>query len=157
MFKNIILIFLLSVLFSPAYPLPKCPGEKRVMSTWINCTGTYKAVDGHTYSGAFDSKGKYKGYGVLKTGNGGVLEGEFLNNKMHGQGKQTMNHPTHGVNYYEGEWFMGNWHGKGILWSEDGIFKYEGEFQNMEMTGYGTLTYDGVTKTGNFKNAELID
>ena len=53
---------------------------------------------------------------------------------------------------YEGEFFMGNWHGKGVILKTDGSFKYEGEFENMTMTGYGTMTVDGVTRTGNWKD-----
>ena len=58
---------------------------------------------------------------------------------------------------YEGEFFMGSWHGKGVLRSPDGAFIYDGEFQNYEMTGYGTLTVNGQSQTGNFKNGNFID
>ena len=159
--KKLLLTIISILLFCTnlyALHLPKCPGEKRNFSTWVNCSGTDTGLDGHTYSGDFDSKGKYTGYGILKQPNDVlVYEGEFLNDKFHGKGKATNKHPTRGVYYYEGEWFMGNWHGKGVLWSEDGIFRYDGEFINGDMDGYGTLTYDGISKTGNFKHGELVD
>ena len=151
------LLSIISVLLfcTNLYALPKCPGEKRVMSTWVNCNGSYTAVDGHYYSGDFDSEGKYTGYGTLKN-KGGVYKGEFLNDRYHGQGWQSLDSAS-GIAYYEGEFFMGNWHGQGKLWSKDGVFKYEGEFQNMQMTGYGTLTYEGISVTGNWKNGECND
>ena len=140
-----------------AHHLPKCPGEKYVLSKWVNCNGSYTGVDGHSYSGDFDEEGKYSGYGILKTKNGSVYEGEFFQNKQHGKGKQSILHPTRSKAWYEGEFFMGNWHGEGRLWSEDGSFEYKGEFQNYEMTGYGTLTWMGISVTGNWKDGNCND
>jgi len=152
-FYSITLIFLCSNL----YALPKCPGEKHNLTTWKNCSGSYKAIDGHTYSGDFDGNGLYSGYGVLNTGKGSIYEGEFFKNKYHGQGKQTLLEGKKENAYYEGEWFMGNWNGQGKVWSKDGSFAYEGEFQNMEMTGYGILTYYNESVSGNWKNGSCND
>ena len=158
MYKVIFIFSLLFLFLSPSYSetLPKCPGENRVITTWINCNGSYTAIDGHKYSGDFDGKGLYSGYGVLKNKDS-VYEGEFFKDKYHGKGKQILTNTGSGTATYEGEFFMGNWNGQGKLWSEDGSFKYEGGFQNMEMTGYGTLTYNGESVTGNWKNASCSD
>ena len=153
------LFYLIVYLFlqTNLYALPKCPGEKRNIATWKNCSGSYKAIDGHTYSGDFDSDGKYTGNGTLKF-KGSLYEGEFLKNKFHGSGKQTLYNNDGSIKgTYVGEFFMGLWNGKGILKSADGAFIYDGEFQNAEMTGYGTLTITGQSKTGNFKNGNLIN
>ena len=154
MFKNIITLILLVFFCTNVFALPKCPGERRIPGKWKNCTGSYKALDGHKYSGDFDSNGLYTGYGVLEK-KGYKYEGNFFKDKFHGQGKSTTNVES-GLSYYEGDWFMGSWHGKGKLWSDDGVFSYEGEFQNFEMTGYGTVTFRGKTQTGNWKNGELV-
>ena len=69
--KKLLVGMILSLLLSvSAFALPKCPGEKRNLATWKNCNGSYKAIDGHTYSGDFDGNGLYSGYGVLNTGKG---------------------------------------------------------------------------------------
>ena len=155
--KIILTIFSCLFICTNLYALPKCPGEKRDLSTWKNCNGSYTAMDGHSYSGDFDSNGQYSGYGKLKN-NQSIYEGEFLKDKYHGKGTQTLLNESGGVKgTYVGEFFMGSWNGKGLLKSSDGSFIYDGEFQNYEMTGYGTLTINGQSKTGNFKNGNLID
>lgn len=157
MFKNIITLILFVFFYTNVFALPKCPGEKRNLATWKNCNGSYTAIDGHTYSGDFDSNGQYIGFGKLNN-KGMIYEGEFLKNKFHGKGKQILPNDDGSVKgIYEGEFFMGSWHGKGILRSPDGAFIYDGEFQNYEMTGYGTLTFNGQSQTGNFKNGNFID
>jgi len=157
MFKNIITLILFVFFYTNVFALPKCPGEKRNLATWKNCNGSYTAIDGHTYSGEFDSNGQYTGVGKLNN-KGGIYEGEFLKNKFHGKGKQIIPNDDGSVKaIYEGEFFMGSWHGKGVLRSPDGAFIYDGEFQNYEMTGYGTLTFNGQSQTGNFKNGNFID
>lgn len=155
--KIILLVGLYFFINTNLLALPKCPGEKRNLSTWKNCNGAYTAIDGHFYSGDFDSEGKYTGQGLLKN-RGGSYEGEFLKNKFHGKGKQIiLNNDGSIMGTFIGEFFMGSWNGKGNLKSHDGAFEYDGEFQNGEMTGYGTLTINGQSKTGNFKNGELIN
>ena len=130
MFKNIITLILFVFFYTNVFALPKCPGEKRNLATWKNCNGSYTAIDGHTYSGEFDSNGQYTGVGKLNN-KGGIYEGEFLKNKFHGKGKQIIPNDDGSVKaIYEGEFFMGSWHGKGILRSPDGAFIYDGEFQN---------------------------
>ena len=89
MFKNIITLILFVFFCTNVFALPKCPGEKRIVSKWINCTGSYKAVDGHSYSGDFNSDGKYEGNGVLITKDGAKFEGQFFKDKLNGKGKQT--------------------------------------------------------------------
>ena len=66
MFKNIITLILFVFFYTNVFALPKCPGEKRNLATWKNCNGSYTAIDGHTYSGDFDSNGQYTGFGKLK-------------------------------------------------------------------------------------------
>ena len=161
MFKNIIILFILFTTNLYAHHLPKCPGEKRNFSTWVNCSGTMPG-EGHTYSGDLDAEGKYSGYGILKKEKEGMLyEGEILKDKFHGKGKVIWSGEKKFS--YDGDWFMGNWHGKGRLESHDengnhdGEFSYEGEFQNYAMTGYGTLCWKGVCATGNWKDGNCND
>lgn len=157
MFKNITTLFLFVFFSTKVFASANCPGEKRNLATWKNCNGSYKAIDGHTYSGDFDLNGQYTGFGKLNN-KGMIYEGEFLKNKFHGKGKQILPNDDGSVKgIYEGEFFMGSWHGKGILRSQDGTFIYDGEFQNYEMTGYGILTVNGQSQTGNFENGNFID
>jgi len=157
MYKITFIFSLLFLFLSPSYSetLPKCPGGNRVITTWINCNGSYTGIDGHKYSGDFDSNGNYKGYGILKSKNGVIYEGQFLKDKYHGKGKMTIPKPS--LAYYEGDFFMGVWHGKGRLWVVDGSFEYDGELQNGEMTGYAKLSVNGKTVTGNWKNGSCND
>ena len=99
----------------------------------------------------FDVPTRQPNYEITKE-----YKGEFFKGKFHGKGKQFLPHSTSNA-WHEGEYYMGNWHGEGRLWSEDGSFEYKGEFQNMEMTGYGTLTYKGNSVTGNWKNGNCND
>jgi hypothetical protein len=62
-----------------------------------------------------------------------------------------------GGRYYEGDWFMGHWHGKGIFRNQEGDV-YEGHMVNDLKEGTGKLTYaDGRIFTGNFDDDEAVE
>lgn len=62
-----------------------------------------------------------------------------------------------GGRYYEGDWFMGHWHGKGIFRNQEGDV-YEGHMVNDLKEGMGKLTYaDGRVFQGNFDDDEAVE
>ena len=90
-------------------------------------------------------------------------EGEYLNGKKHGKGKEFS---KEGILEYEGEFMNGKRHGQGKLY-DSSIFSrininpnllYEGEFVNGEKNGKGkeydslthNLKYEGVFRNGKF-------
>ena len=117
------------------------------------------------------SLGNESSEGFEKFTDGSIYEGEFKNNKMHGQGTYTFpdvkkdvdelkptrrtprgNFPSPVARLYEGEFKDGNIHGKGTLTDSKGNI-YEGEFKNNKMQGPGTYTeYTGCIYKGEFKD-----
>lgn len=75
-------------------------------------------------------------------------EGEWANDKMHGQGRY---HFTSGAEY-KGQWHEGVIHGVGKMVYADGT-SYEGQWERNLMCGEGTyIDIDGVKWTGIFVN-----
>ena len=134
-----LLILLLGISLS-AYAqqskLPPCPKPDYSKSTdierfakWSNCWGRYKVELDATYKGD-------------------VLEGEFLNGDLHGQGTYT--HAN--GDKYVGEYKDGVKHGQGTYTHADGD-KYVGEFKDGKQHGQGTLTFaNGKKYVGEFKD-----
>jgi hypothetical protein len=62
-----------------------------------------------------------------------------------------------GGRYYEGDWFMGHWHGKGIFRNQEGDV-YEGHMVNDLKEGTGKLMYaDGRVFQGKFDDDEAVE
>ena len=127
-------------------------------------------ADGNKYSGNWENS-KLHGYGTYTFANGATYIGNFVDGKYHGQGIYT----EPGKRKYSGSWVYGQWTGFGVLEWFPTDTKYEGNFQNGQLTeakitykngsiyegkvsnlvpnGSGILTYpDGSTKTGNWSN-----
>ena len=63
------------------------------------------------------------------------FEGEYLNGKRHGKGKE---YDRNGKLEFEGEYLNGERNGKGKEYDENGKLKFEGEYLNGEIwNGYG--------------------
>ena len=73
----------------------------------------------------FESNGVIKEYNVEK--NALIFEGEYLNGKRHGKGKE---YHDNGNLKYEGEYINGQRNGKGKEYDSDGSLSYEGEYLN---------------------------
>ncbi|KRX07582.1 Protein kinase-like domain [Pseudocohnilembus persalinus] len=76
--------------------------------------------------------------------NGSKYEGQKQGGLRHGYGKYQ--YATGGI--YEGYWKQNKMHGKGILYFRDGITAYDGEFKDDQMDGHGTL-YNEYPDRGN--------
>lgn len=131
---------------------------------------------GHTYSGLW-SNNKKNGRGIFKYKDGNIYDGEFVDDGIHGKGRMTYMPGTlleemydgqwkHGKKHglgkyvyraqdglvYEGSWYKGLRHGKGILKFKDGSF-YKGDFKKERMTGTGIYVWaDGSQYEGAFLN-----
>ena len=68
------------------------------------------------------------------------FEGEYLNGKRNGKGKEYHNNENL---MFEGEYFNGERNGKGKEYYEDGNLKFEGEYLNGKRNGKGK-EYDGI-------------
>jgi len=118
--------------------LPPCPKPDMSKKTdtgrfakWTNCWGRYKVQLDATHKGE-------------------VLEGEWLNGNLHGQGMYTY---ANGDKYV-GEYKDGKRHGQGTYTHANGD-KYVGEFKDGEQRGQGTYTYaKGDKYVGEFKDGE---
>jgi len=75
-------------------------------------------------------------------------DGDWLNNKRHGQGKCIY----WNGNIYQGQWLYNRWHGKGKLIFANGDV-YEGKFEAGNITGSGTFAY----KNGEKYTGHLVD
>ena len=91
--------------------------------------------------------GLYHGQGTLYGVDGCKWEGQFVDGKLHGQGKS---YYANGKIEYDGQWENYHSHGKGIEYYENGD-TYEGEFSEGKPNGQGTLYYaDGKKYEGEF-------
>jgi hypothetical protein len=106
------------------------------------------AVQAFIFGGCFTQKKKYYENGKLE------YEGEWDNDKWHGQGKF---YRENGQLAYEGELQEGTRHGQGKLYDENGQLWYDGQWQEGEFHGQGKLYrengqlwYDGQWQEGEF-------
>jgi len=110
----------------------------------INCKGVYTSALGE-YTGEI-VKLEPKGQGVLVMTKGGKVEGEFIDS-FSWNGKFEMPDGTK----YIGEIVDGQRSGNGIMIGEVG--SYEGEWENDQQNGFGTLIWNNGNKyVGDFKN-----
>lgn len=125
--------------------------------------GLLKWTNGRSYFGEWKNN-KRSGKGV-EVDEGGIYEGEFLNNRFHGRvvAHLVFKQPEEGMmrtlvydgewkdgkkcgkgsalytndTVYEGKWESDNFHGQGEMRWVDGS-KYKGTYENDERSGYGT-------------------
>ena len=100
--------------------------------------------------------GRREGFGVFFNDQGERYEGEWLNSKRHGRGRQTIGGRFDGVgaDVYEGDWVMDRKTGRGVMQYANGDC-YSGGWLDDEKHGEGThfyeekqTRYDGVWREG---------
>jgi hypothetical protein len=119
--------------------LPPCPKPDYSKKTdverfakWTKCWGRYRVE-------------------LDKDHKGDVLEGEWLNGSLHGQGAYT----AANGDKYVGEYKDGKQHGQGTATFASGD-KYVGEYKNDKKNGQGTYTWaDGDKYVGEWKDGKM--
>lgn len=137
------------LLSTNAMSLPKCTGTygSLLSFAWTNCYGKAELKDGATYEGEFYNE-KAHGQGIYIFSNGDRVEGEFNNGVAHGFAIMTL---ANG-NVYEGNFSNGNMNGKGTYKFSNGDI-YEGDISNGNLTGVGTYKFsNGDIYTGDISN-----
>ena len=124
--------------------------EEEVIRPYQTLRAQYPHLNQPQYEGDF-VHGMKKGKGKQYYPNGFLqYEGDFIWHHMQGAGKlyyptesPTAEELARGVTnlYYEGHFFEDLKHGKGKVYSRDGILEAEGQFKEDMMTGQGTLYY----------------
>ena len=150
-FLGIILLGLL--LCNTASALPKCTGTYGSLLSWAwtNCYGKTKFDDGGSYEGEFYNE-KAHGNGLYIFSNGDQVDGEFKNGIPNGWATMIKSDGSK----YIGEFYQGKFHGEGTYWYPDGI-KMEGEFKNGNIDGHVTATKaNGEVGYAIFKNGEFV-
>ncbi|WP_445477467.1 AAA family ATPase [Lysinibacillus irui] len=124
--------------------------EEDVIAPYQELRAMYPHLNQPQYEGDF-VHGMKKGKGKQYYPNGFLLyEGDFIWHHMQGAGK--LYYPAEspageelnrGVTtlYYEGYFFEDLKHGKGKVYSREGVLEAEGHFKEDAMTGHGTLYY----------------
>lgn len=122
--------------------------EEEVISPYQTLRAQYPHLNQPQYEGDF-VHGMKKGKGKQYYPNGFLqYEGDFIWHHMQGAGKlyyptesPTAEELARGVTnlHYEGHFFEDLKHGKGKVYSRDGILEAEGQFKEDMMTGQGTL------------------
>jgi len=150
-FLGIILLGLL--LCNTASALPKCTGTYGSLLSWAwtNCYGKAIFDDGGSYEGDFYNE-KAHGNGLYIFSNGDQVDGEFKNGIPNGWATMIKSDGSK----YIGEFYQGKFHGEGTYWYPDGI-KMEGEFKNGNIDGHVTATKaNGEVGYAIFKNGEFV-
>ncbi|WP_333879812.1 AAA family ATPase [Lysinibacillus capsici] len=124
--------------------------EEEVIRPYQTLRAQYPHLNQPQYEGDF-VHGMKKGKGKQYYPNGFLqYEGDFIWHHMQGAGKlyypkksPTAEELARGVTnlHYEGHFFEDLKHGKGKVYSRDGILEAEGQFKEDMMTGQGTLYY----------------
>ena len=131
MLENIKSSFILENIFSFMEEKTKLDIIKynKTIQKKLNITVIYYKLLSQKYI-IFEGKGKGKEYeydGSL------VFEGEYLNAKRNGKGKEYDN----GRLVFEGEYLNGKKNGHGKEYNKNGYIKFEGEYLNGERHGHG--------------------
>ena len=104
------------------------------------------------YEGEFVNNKKH-GNGTIQMSNGTTYEGKWDNDNMAGLGKIVFTNSFYHI--YEGEFYNGQMHGNGVMHMTNGD-KYEGEWNNGQMHGNGTLTFaTGDKYEGEFVHGQM--
>ena len=91
--------------------------------------------EGEYLNGKKSGKGKeFNDYGKL------IFEGEYLKGKRNGKGKEY--NYNNGIFQFEGEYLNGRKNGKGKKYYYNGFLKYEGEYLTGKKNGKGKKYYD---------------
>eukprot|EP00042_Codosiga_hollandica_P055477 m.778823 g.778823 ORF g.778823 m.778823 type:complete len:722 (-) comp59124_c0_seq3:3874-6039(-) len=109
--------------------------------------GELRSESGDYYKGGIKNK-MYEGEGRLEKA-GSVYIGAFHKGKKHGKGK--FNHPAHVS--YEGDFENDLYHGEGVLEYSDNRIKYDGNFVEGRIEGFGCITFP----SGERYEGELLD
>ena len=157
-FFALIPIFYL-LLSNNAMSLPKCTGTygSLLSFAWTNCYGKAEFKDGASYEGEFYNE-KAHGQGIYIFSNGDRVEGEFNNGVAHGFAIMTLADGS----IYEGDFSNGNMNGAGTYKFSNGDV-YTGEIRNGLMQGEGRYTfkngevYEGIFEDGQFIKEAKID
>jgi len=120
--------------------------------------GCWTSVAGDKYNGSFVD-GERHGLGTYTFANGDLYEGEWLHNERTGRGMMKFapsdsdSNSSDTFSKYEGEFVDGKMHGYGIYYYANGD-RYEGDFVDGCMTGTGMWTScTGDKYLGVFKNS----
>ena len=152
--KKLLGIVVLGLLWcNIASALPKCQGKYGSLLSWAwtNCYGKTTFDDGSSYQGEFYNE-KAHGNGIYIFSNGDRVEGEFNNGVPHGWAKMIK---VDGSEYI-GEFYSGEFHGEGVYLYPDGN-KAEGKFINGVIDGHVTITKtNGEIRYAIFKNGEFL-
>ena len=153
--KKLLGIVVLGLLlwFNTASALPKCTGTYGSLLSWAwtNCYGKTKFDDGGSYEGEFYNE-KAHGNGLYIFSNGDQVDGEFKNGIPNGWATMIKSDGSK----YIGEFYQGEFHGEGTYWYPDGV-KMEGEFKNGNIDGHVTATKaNGEVGYAIFKNGEFV-
>jgi len=116
-------------------------------------TMTYANGDTYTYEG--DHKdGKRTGYGVWartyvdRNFVSIIYEGDFVENEVHGKGKENIEWSNGTFEVCEGEWTDDKFTGKGsrlVTWDSGSSRLLEGTFTDKKLNGFGKSTYTWVS------------
>ena len=144
-YQNIDVTYIFSLIgFTKNFRKLKYIGQKTVKKPNI-----ILLPNGDKYEGEFKNE-KFHGQGKYSFSNGNIYEGEFKDGKWEGLGKYSFNHG----NIYEGEFKNGKFHGLGKYSFSNGNI-YEGEFKDGKSHGLGSVTLpDGDTFVGYFKDGK---
>ena len=135
------------------YPYTTKDGRKAVYFGEINDgkpigVGELFFKNGTKYQGPFDN-GIRKGEGKMTFADGTIYQGKFDDDHMTFGSARTL----------DGRGFTGEWYddfnGYGTTIWQDGVTKYEGEWQNFRSHGYGKMYYsDGTRYEGEWQNGQ---
>ena len=143
--KYLILSFFIFSIPSISFALPKCG------NTLHNCTGTYTWESGDEYDGDWKNN-KMHGQGTYTWANGNKYVGESQDNNLHGQGTTTW---ANGDKYV-GEHKDDKRNGEGTFTWANGD-KYLGEYKNGNRTGEGIFSFaNGKIQEGIFKDNKFM-
>lgn len=120
-----------------------------------NGEGKFYFDNGDIYVGCFLA-GRFHGRGKLCRRDGDVrYDGEWQVGNFHGKGVYNYyKGDRKGRQSYEGDLFRGIRHGKGVLLWQDGT-RYEGEFDNNIIQGFGVMTWPcGDRYEGHFVDSQ---
>ena len=125
--------------------LPACPSDTRVL--WNNCVGSITHDNGGRYNGEWRND-KFHGQGTYVWTTGAIYTGEYRDGKHHGLGTYTL---ADGKKYV-GEFRDGNFNGRGVYYWPNGE-THTGEFRDDKFNGPATRTFpDGSRFVGEYRD-----